>query len=272
MKQTPTLAQLLKRLEQDGRKLEAQAIRAILRAFKATDPEVALLLRELAQALLLPDPVRRFAQRERLLRLAAATFPDLPPPFLAALTDAVTLGGNVGAGMLAASGAPVALTIVSPAVEAAVEAIPARLTAIWGDLRADHAARVGRVMTQALSAGGRYPVRAELQKALRVSRARAQLIAQQETMNALWQGQADVVDRAAAEFDLTVMKTWRATRDARTRESHRALNGKTIPLDEDFKPGLGRPGDMRAPPAETLRCRCVLLYRASDGEGVKGGE
>ena len=267
MKQTPTLPDLLKQLDREGRQAEARAVRAILRAFKATDPEVALLLRELAAALLIPDPVRRFAQRERLLRLAAATFPDVPPPLLAALTDAVTLGGNVGAGMLAASGAPAALTIAAPAVEAAVAAIPARLTAIWGDARADHAARVGRVMTQALQAGGRYPVRAQLQAALGVSRARAQLIASQETMNALWQGQADVIDRAAAELDLKVMKTWRSASDGRVRASHRALNGKTIPLEEDFKPGLGRPGDMRAPPAETLRCRCVLLYRVSDGEG-----
>ena len=268
MQQVPTLPQLLQQLEREGRTLETRALRAILRAFRATDPDAALLLRELAAALLIPDPARRMAQKERLMRIAASTLPEnLPPPFLAALTDAVTLGGNVGAGMLAASGAPAALTIAAPAVEAAVAAIPARLTAIWGDARADHAARVGRVMTQALQAGGRYPVRAQLQAALGVSRARAQLIASQETMNALWQGQADVIDRAAAELDLKVMKTWRSASDGRVRASHRALNGKTIPLEEDFKPGLGRPGDMRAPPAETLRCRCVLLYRVSDGEG-----
>lgn len=264
MKQTPTLPQLLDKLSKDGLKLEARAVREILRAFGKRDREAQMLLRELTAALLIPDPARRMAQKEALMRLAAAVYPDLPPPFLLALQDAVTLGGNVGAGMLAASGAPVALTIAVPAVEAAVAAIPARLEAIWGDARADHAARVGRVMTQALSAGGRYPIRQQLQNALQVSKARAQMIASQETMNALWQGQADVVDRAAAELDLKVMKTWRSASDKRVRASHRALNGKTITLGEDFKPGLGRPGDMRAPPAETLRCRCTLLYKVQD--------
>jgi len=262
MKQTPTLPQLLKMLEADGRKLEAQAIRAILRAFKATDPEVAQLLRELTAALMLPSPTARFQQRERLLRLASATIPDLPPPFLAALTDAVTLGGNVGAGMLAASGAPAALTIAAPAVEAAVAAIPARLTAIWGDARADHAARVGRVMTQALSAGGRYPVRAQLQAALGVSRARAQLLATNETLSALATGQASVFDAAQEELGLKLEAEWLAANDARTRPSHRRVNREKRPYGGKFSNGLTRPHAPDAPPAETVRCRCVLAVRA----------
>ena len=266
MKQTPTLPDLLKQLDREGRQAEARAVRAILRAFKATDPEVALLLRELAQALLLPDPVRRFAQRERLLRLAAATFPDLPPPLLAALTDAVVLGGNVGAGMLAASGAPAALTIAAPAVEAAVAAIPARLTAIWGDARADHAARVGRVMTQALQAGGRYPVAAELRKALDTTKARAQMIAQTETQAALSDGQAAVFDRAQDDLGLELEAEWLAARDSRTRPSHRRVSGERVPYGKKFSNGLTRPHMPGAPAAEVVRCRCVLAVR------VKGGD
>lgn len=267
MKQTPTLPQLLDRLTREGGKLEAQAVRAILRAFKATDPEVALLLRELSFALMLPNPAQRFAQRGRLLRIASATIPDLPPPFLAALTDAVTLGGNVGAGMLAASGAPAALTIAAPAVEAAVAAIPARLTAIWGDARADHAARVGRVMTQALQAGGRFPVRAQLQAALQTTRARAQLIATQETLSALAAGQAAVYDRAEAELDLTIMLTWRSASDRRVRPAHRALSGKAVKRGESFVPGvkLRWPQDSAcSDPRQTIRCRCTTLASIAD--------
>lgn len=265
MQQVPTLPQLLQQLEQEGRTLETRALRAILKAFRATDPEAALLLRELAAALLIPDPARRMAQKERLMRIAASTLPDLPPPFLLALQDAVTLGGNVGAGMLAASGAPAALTIAAPAVEAAVAAIPARLTAIWGDARADHAARVGRVMTQALSAGGRYPVRAQLQAALGVSRARAQLIASQETLSALAAGQAAVYDRAEAELDLTIMLTWRSASDRRVRPAHRALSGKTVKRGESFVPGvkLRWPQDSAcSDPRQTIRCRCTVLAKA----------
>lgn len=257
----PTLPQLLQQLKQEGRTLETRALRAILKAFRATDPDAALLLRELAAAMLLPSPVDRLRQRERLAAIAAALCPDLPPPFLAALTDAVTLGGNVGAGMLAASGAPAALTIVSPAVEAAVEAIPARLRAIWSDLRADHAARVGRVMTQALSAGGRYPVRAELQGALGVSRSRAQVIAQTETHAALNAGQAAVIERAQDELGLELEAEWIATNDSRTRPSHRRVNGERVPYGKKFSNGLTRPHMPGAPAAEVVRCRCVLAVR-----------
>lgn len=267
MKQTPALPQLLARLTKEGGRLEAQAIRAILRAFKATDPDAALLLRELAQALLLPDPVRRFAQRERLLRLAAATFPDLPPPFLAALADAVTLGGNVGAGMLAASGAPAALTIVAPAVEAAVGATEARALAWWGDQRADHAARLGRVMTAALGAGGRYPVRAEIQRQLDVSRAKAAQLARDATMSALSEGQASVWDKARDDLGLEMEKTWlHARQGPNSRPDHVALDGKTIDYSADFIPGvLARPHDPRGGARHNSRCRCSMSVR------VKGG-
>ena len=267
MQQVPTLPQLLQQLEREGRTLETRALRAILRAFRATDPDAALLLRELAAALLIPDPARRMAQKERLMRIAASTLPEnLPPPFLAALTDAVTLGGNVGAGMLAASGAPAALTIAAPAVEAAVAAIPARLTAIWGDARADHAARVGRVMTQALSAGGRYPVAAELRKTLDTTRARAQMIAVTETQAALSDGQASVFDRAQADLGLELEAEWLAARDSRTRPSHRRVDRERVPYGKKFSNGLTRPHMPGAPPAEVVRCRCVLAVR------VKGGD
>ncbi|EYB69060.1 hypothetical protein DEIPH_ctg011orf0026 [Deinococcus phoenicis] len=266
MKQTPTLVQLLKLLEQDSRKLETQAVRTLLRAFKATDREAAALLRELVSLMLLQNPADRFAAKERLTRMAAALWPDLPPPLLLAVQDAVRLGGDVGAGMLAASGAPAALTIAAPAVEAAVGAIPARLTAIWGDARADHAARVGRVMTQALSAGGRYPVRAELQKALQVSRARAQMIAVTETQAALSDGQAQVFDRARDDLGLELEAEWLAARDSRTRPSHRRVDRERVPYGKKFSNGLTRPHMPGAPAAEVVRCRCSLAVR------VKGGD
>lgn len=263
----PTLSQLLARLNREGLKLEARAVKALLQAFGKQDREAQMLLRELLAALALPDPTRRFRERERLLRLAGALWPDLPPPFLTALTDAVTLGGNVGAGMLAASGAPAALTIAAPAVEAAVAATEARALAWWGDQRADHAARLGRVMTAALGAGGRYPVRAEIQRQLDVSRAKAAQLARDATMSALSEGQASVWDKARDDLGLGLEKTWlHARQGPNSRPDHVALDGKTIDYSADFIPGvLARPHDPRGGARHNSRCRCSMSVR------VKGG-
>ncbi len=258
---TPTLTDLLKQLDREGRRLEAQAVRAISRAFSTQDAQT--LIREVAAALLSSNPTERFAQRERLLRMASALWPALPPPLLTLTTDALTIGGNVGAGMLAASGAPAALTLASPAVLEAARAIPDRLTAIWGDARADHAARVGRVLTQALSTGGtKYPVRAEIQAALNVSRARAQLIASTEVLTALSSGSAAVWDQARDELDLKLEAKWVSARDSRVRESHRRVNGEVRPYGKAFSNGLTRPHQPGAPAREVVRCRCSLLVKA----------
>jgi hypothetical protein len=61
-------------------------------------------------------------------------------------------------------------------------------------------------------------------------------------------------------------KAWMATRDTRTRESHRLADGQSVPLASPFIVGgalLQMPGDPTAPPDETVNCRCAI--RGSDG-------
>jgi Phage Mu protein F like protein len=64
--------------------------------------------------------------------------------------------------------------------------------------------------------------------------------------------------------DLELHKTWITMLDDKVRPLHRRLHGRTKNMDEDFwrwpdsGAVLGYPGDMRAPPAAWINCRCTL--------------
>lgn len=53
-------------------------------------------------------------------------------------------------------------------------------------------------------------------------------------------------------------KQWNATKDSRTRKSHRVIDGERVPLNEYFSNGCFRPGDPYGEPAEVYNCRCGL--------------
>lgn len=60
-----------------------------------------------------------------------------------------------------------------------------------------------------------------------------------------------------------VLKKWMAVHDARTRDAHADLDGKTAKPDESFESALGPiqyPGDPTADPANVYNCRCTLTY------------
>jgi hypothetical protein len=52
-----------------------------------------------------------------------------------------------------------------------------------------------------------------------------------------------------------LQKTWRGVMDSRERESHRAMEGKTVPFDQPFGNGQMIPGETE------FNCRCVAIYR-----------
>lgn len=62
-----------------------------------------------------------------------------------------------------------------------------------------------------------------------------------------------------------VRKVWVATRDARTRDTHRALGGESVGIDDAFVSPSGArlrfPGDPEAPAAEVANCRCTMAIR-----------
>ena len=62
-------------------------------------------------------------------------------------------------------------------------------------------------------------------------------------------------------------KEWVAIQDARTRLTHSIASGQTVPLETNFVVGGDRlkyPGDPKGSPAETINCRCAVIYRTPD--------
>lgn len=89
---------------------------------------------------------------------------------------------------------------------------------------------------------------------------RARLIAENEA-NSIWND---------SEFQDAILtgkrrKTWHAIIDKRTRDTHREINGTTIPIGEPFEVGeslmmFPRDESMGASGGEIVNCRCSVTY------------
>jgi len=89
---------------------------------------------------------------------------------------------------------------------------------------------------------------------------RAQTIARTEVLTASNEGSM----RGAKATGLPMAKTWLTRLDGRERDSHRAMNGTELPINDPFKlddAEMQKPGDMGAPANEVVNCRCVLAFR-----------
>ena len=71
----------------------------------------------------------------------------------------------------------------------------------------------------------------------------------------------------AEDIGNSITKIWMATLDNRTRDSHAALDGAEIALDEIFDNGCSRPRDPNGAPAEVCNCRCSLKYGVGQSKG-----
>ena len=71
----------------------------------------------------------------------------------------------------------------------------------------------------------------------------------------------------AEDMGNSITKIWMATLDNRTRDSHAALDGAEIALDEIFDNGCSRPRDPNGAPAEVCNCRCSLKYGVGQSKG-----
>lgn len=80
-------------------------------------------------------------------------------------------------------------------------------------------------------------------------------------------GRQDSYERAK-DMGIEMVKVWLATPDGRTRESHIALDGEEVQVDEEFSNGLEYPGDPNGDPSEVYNCRCRMISRII---GVKYG-
>lgn len=91
-----------------------------------------------------------------------------------------------------------------------------------------------------------------------VWRTRGELIARTETNSAMNFGALQALRDEGADS-----KTWLATVPSpRTRPTHAAADGQTVPIDQPFSVGgnaMQMPGDPSAPPSEVCNCRCTVI-------------
>lgn len=92
---------------------------------------------------------------------------------------------------------------------------------------------------------------------------RATVIARTEALRSVHEGSDSMFAQAFADGVLEeedVFQTWHTAKDERVRGSHRFMHLQERPVGEPFTSGLGnrlmRPGDLGAPAADVINCRC----------------
>ena len=92
---------------------------------------------------------------------------------------------------------------------------------------------------------------------------RAQLIARTETHNATSYAHNAYYKKVQEDTGQNMVKKWVAVSDGRTRSNHALANGQVVDMDDDFIVGgmrMGYAGDPRGGIANTINCRCVIVY------------
>ncbi|GHC79402.1 phage minor head protein [Limoniibacter endophyticus] len=93
---------------------------------------------------------------------------------------------------------------------------------------------------------------------------RGETITRTETIGALNASHRDTFDQLVASGNVQanqVRKIWRATKDNRTRDSHRNLDSESVGINELFSNGLQYPCDPSGSAREVINCRCAVDYR-----------
>lgn len=100
---------------------------------------------------------------------------------------------------------------------------------------------------------------------------RAERIVRTEVVGASNRASLMGYERAAQDFGLDLELEWIATKDGRTRDSHRRLDGERVPLGGMFEVGgypAAYPGDPSLPAAERVNCRCTTAAVPKDMKAV----
>ncbi|HDE6229557.1 TPA: phage head morphogenesis protein, partial [Staphylococcus aureus] len=126
-------------------------------------------------------------------------------------------------------------------------------------------------ITQGIMSGEGY---SKIAKAIRddvgMSKAQSLRVARTEAGRAMSQAGLDSA-MVAKDNGLKMKKRWNATKDTRTRDTHRHLDGESVEIDQNFQ-SSGCVG--QAPKLfigvnsakENINCRCKLLYYIDEDE------
>jgi len=124
-------------------------------------------------------------------------------------------------------------------------------------------AAVERVIESGLLAGETInEIQTRLIQAAAFSPTRALAVARTESTKALNQGAQMAYNAAEVQHGLTVYKRWVSARDSSVRESHRLMDGQTVPQGAKFQTPSGEHGSgpgQFASAAEVVNCRCTII-------------
>lgn len=121
--------------------------------------------------------------------------------------------------------------------------------------------KIAKIVLDGLGQGkGHQELTEEIMDEMNTSAARARTIAAQECNTSLLAGNFDMAQRGGFSF-----KTWHITNAGKARDTHRELNGKTVPITEPFVTAKGNKLMMPCDPdcsvaEETVNCHCFLTY------------
>lgn len=242
---------LADKLEREGKRLEAQAIRLVSAQYRNLSlADLVALVNAASQ----PASVAgRVAGLDGLMSTFNSAVSQLgtPPTQLAGLlTTAVQTGTSTGAAMLAAAASNPELIDafrVRPdrEIELARHAAK-RLETYWGKEQRRFADEVQSALLEGLERGqSPQQMAARLRERVSVSKSRALLISRNELGSAMASG-----SRAAQEDAGVKEFIWRCASDSRVRPEHQARNGKKYRWDNPPN------GEI---PGSAINCRCVAL-------------
>lgn len=154
-------------------------------------------------------------------------------------------------------------SVINKAIEQPIEFI--RLVPTLQKHRNEVLKRIRIHITQGIMSGEGY---SKIAKALRddlgMAKAQSLRVARTEAGRAMSQAGLDSA-MVVKNNGMKMMKRWSATKDARTRDTHRHLDGKSVEIDDNFKSSgcVGQAPHLFvgvASAKENINCRCKLLY------------
>ena len=158
---------------------------------------------------------------------------------------------------------------IQTAIEQPIEFI--KLVPTLQKHRDDTLKRIRMHITQGIMSGEGY---SKIAKALRddlgMAKAQSIRVARIETGRALSQAGLDSA-MVAKDNGLDMKKRWYATKDTRTRDTHRHLDGTSVDIEDNFhSSGCVGPAPKLfvgvASAKENINCRCKLLYYINEDE------
>ncbi|MCO4331002.1 phage head morphogenesis protein [Staphylococcus hyicus] len=154
-------------------------------------------------------------------------------------------------------------SVINAAIEQPIEFI--RLVPTLQKHRNEVLKRIRIHITQGIMSGEGY---SKIAKALRddigMTKAQSQRVARTEAGRAMSQAGLDSAI-VVKDNGFKMKKRWSATKDTRTRDTHRHLDGQSVDIDDNFKSsGCVGPAPHLfvgvASAKENINCRCKLLY------------